>query len=79
MHGHMNVKNHVIRTAFPRQQWLCEIASILRSTYIVCLVTSNLYTNLLRLNTTYVRQLINDKCSGLFLLIRDTAPGVQVS
>jgi hypothetical protein len=30
---------YVILTAFPRQQWLCEHASVLRYTYIGCLVS----------------------------------------
>jgi hypothetical protein len=29
----------VIATAFLRQQWLCELATILRYTYIACRVT----------------------------------------
>jgi hypothetical protein len=31
---------YVILIAFPLQQWLCDCASLLRYTYIVCLVRS---------------------------------------
>ena len=35
---HAHTDHYVILTAFPRQQWFCERASMLRYTYIGCLV-----------------------------------------
>jgi len=32
------LSEYVIFTAFPWQQWLCERASVLRYTYVACLV-----------------------------------------
>ena len=37
-HTHTHTQKHVILFAFPLQQWLRERASVLRYTYITCLV-----------------------------------------
>jgi len=45
--GYLRLQTHTeykIITAFPLQQWLHECASMLRYTYIVCLVTSAVTT-----------------------------------
>jgi hypothetical protein len=39
---------YVILIAFPRQQWLNERASVLRYTYIACLVYNRVGVSLLR-------------------------------
>ena len=37
-HTHTHTDQYVILTAFPQQQWFRKRASLLRYTYIVCLV-----------------------------------------
>jgi hypothetical protein len=37
-HTHTHTEKYVILIAFPRQQWFHERASVLRYTYIACLV-----------------------------------------
>jgi hypothetical protein len=41
---HEHTDQYVILIAFPQQQWFCEPASVLRYTYIACLVKSGLTT-----------------------------------
>ena len=45
----MHTKKYVILIAFPRQQWLCKRASILRYMYIACIVKSQSWIMLLSL------------------------------
>jgi hypothetical protein len=40
-HTHTYTQTYVILIAFPRQQWFRERASLLRYTYIACLVQPN--------------------------------------
>ena len=47
-HTHTHTE-YVLRFAFPLQQWLQEGASMLRYTYIVCLLSTNIVESLLRL------------------------------
>jgi hypothetical protein len=64
MHAHLRKHAHtdqyVILIAFPQQQWFCERASMLRCTYISCLVIYMLH--LLLFN-------VNDHKSSLYLAV----------
>ena len=37
-HTHIHTQKYLILIAFPQQQWYCESVSVLRYTYIVCIV-----------------------------------------
>jgi hypothetical protein len=54
--GHQHTRKYVILIAFPRQQWFRERASMLRYTYIACLVSFyELFNNFMRITPVHLQ------------------------
>jgi hypothetical protein len=65
-HGLTHTQKYVILIAFPRQEWFCERASVLRCTYIACLV--QIFTVVCLRHNSERTQKITETCN----LVRQT-------